>query len=215
MYLFFLLYLWIILICHILFGMCLLYYISCYWFPTSFPLEDLFCFQLCATVANVYICTLSWPCLSGRLWLRQEDRPGEENLDVLRDPGVCGPRGGHEQGPRLWGRLLVPGYTHLWAAHWNVRGGPKHIYIDYNNNTFYGLHIANSWQSSRQSAFTMYVVATLYSKNVVAYYHQKFSVNHNQIICIFEPCRLHLCTSVLNKHNVFKEFDSLEFQTHF
>lgn len=56
----------------------------------------------------------------GRLWLCEEDRVREENVDLLRYARVCSTRDHLEQRPRHLSRLLVSGHPHVWALNWQV-----------------------------------------------------------------------------------------------
>lgn len=57
---------------------------------------------------------------TGRFWLCEKDWPWEEDMDVLWDSRICGPRGYYEQRPWFWSWLLVFGHPHIWTSHWQV-----------------------------------------------------------------------------------------------
>lgn len=60
-------------------------------------------------------------CLGG-LWLCEEDRRLQEDVDVLWNARVRRSRDHPQQGPRRVGRLLVPGNPDVRAADGQVRG---------------------------------------------------------------------------------------------
>lgn len=56
----------------------------------------------------------------GRLWFCQKDQMWPEDLDVLWNPGIRGPRDHPQQRPQLQRGLLVSGNPGVRAPHWQV-----------------------------------------------------------------------------------------------